>query len=620
MRHGISCLWVICDIYRNYIDVNVFFTRMYILMPNLAIKWIPVVSLTLLSFSAFGASFNCDHSSKNIEYIICANKQLSQMDEVLSQEYKEAKLVIQKNEIKSLIQEQRDWLKKDRNECVGDRCLINAYFSRISTLSGASGSVKTAYNGKAPDTIDNVSPAPYSVGLRVPSLTVDISLKDAIDCNTATSDNIYIDNGNGKRVNGDIECHDKSIRFSPYEQQTPTNSIINVVMSSGVKLKNRGKFEGYSWPILTERWSLGTAHINMEYINGMAVDARNDLYVAGRRGSGLGVSAFSSSGSVKWNRTLNLDAYNIAEDIAAGSADSVYVAAKIASPTKAGTSFQGYDSIAISYSSSGDKKWIKNFGNAGSDEALGISTDSLDFVYVVGLGNRKYDKSGDLDLSDYEAFIKKLDKTGSVIWEHVFGSTDHDAATAVTVASNGDVYVAGWTYGSIGSAKRGDGRDIFLSKFTANGEMLWSKVVLTGGWNYPSDIAIDNGGRIYIVGHMDMSKHQAASNYSGAGLVMQVSSDGNILWERNIGVDKTGIIHRLAVDRKDNVYVVDNDGGMAALSKISSNGDVLWRKIANNENNVNGGVAVNESGDVFIAVSDGQHGTIKKYSEDGRRF
>lgn len=94
-------------------------------------------SLLFFLFSAsIAASFDCTKSVNAIEEAICSNKELSALDENLSIQFK--KLVAHAQKPKTLIEEQKAWIKKDRNVCKNLPCLKNAYVSRIASLNDKS--------------------------------------------------------------------------------------------------------------------------------------------------------------------------------------------------------------------------------------------------------------------------------------------------------------------------------------------------------------------------------------------------------------------------------------------------------------------------------------------------
>jgi len=84
---------------------------------------------------AMGASFDCNKATSSVEKMICNNVMLSELDEQLGKQYKEAlnnasdtnKILIKK--------EQKSWMKDEQKICKTNTCLEIAYRSRISALN-----------------------------------------------------------------------------------------------------------------------------------------------------------------------------------------------------------------------------------------------------------------------------------------------------------------------------------------------------------------------------------------------------------------------------------------------------------------------------------------------------
>lgn len=89
-----------------------------------------------ISFMIFdtlqAASFDCTKEVTFVENMICNDSKLSKLDEDLASLYKSAlKSTDDKEKLKN---EQKDWLKYDRNNCEGVECLEEAYNNQIEFL------------------------------------------------------------------------------------------------------------------------------------------------------------------------------------------------------------------------------------------------------------------------------------------------------------------------------------------------------------------------------------------------------------------------------------------------------------------------------------------------------
>ena len=99
------------------------------ILPSLVL----LLGIQALPWLAQAASFDCAKAATKVEKTICANPELSKLDEQLHDAYQE--LLAQasdKEQIKSL---QRQWLKKSRNVCQDAACLSARYHTRLAELT-----------------------------------------------------------------------------------------------------------------------------------------------------------------------------------------------------------------------------------------------------------------------------------------------------------------------------------------------------------------------------------------------------------------------------------------------------------------------------------------------------
>lgn len=100
-----------------------------------------ILGACVMSAHANAASFDCAKAGTWVEKTICSNAELSQLDEVMAQEYK-AKLAsaIEYDDSSAYKKEtrnaQRNWLKFQRNSCKSEECLIREYKEHTGERSG----------------------------------------------------------------------------------------------------------------------------------------------------------------------------------------------------------------------------------------------------------------------------------------------------------------------------------------------------------------------------------------------------------------------------------------------------------------------------------------------------
>lgn len=106
-----------------------------------------VLCLAMLLAGAFltnhaeAASFDCRKASTATEKLICADGNLSSLDEKLQKTYQAALTAVAPSDKKELIAEQRNWIRYTRDICSDAACLGKVYAARIDLLSKTEGRI-----------------------------------------------------------------------------------------------------------------------------------------------------------------------------------------------------------------------------------------------------------------------------------------------------------------------------------------------------------------------------------------------------------------------------------------------------------------------------------------------
>lgn len=94
-------------------------------------NWVAFTVLLNLAPATFAASFDCSKAQSTVEKMICADAELSRLDDDMTTRYNEALNVQSRSG--ELRQAQRQWIR-ERNACLDLPCLKQAYIGRLSTL------------------------------------------------------------------------------------------------------------------------------------------------------------------------------------------------------------------------------------------------------------------------------------------------------------------------------------------------------------------------------------------------------------------------------------------------------------------------------------------------------
>ncbi len=199
-------------------------------------------------------------------------------------------------------------------------------------------------------------------------------------------------------------------------------------------------------------------------------------------------------------------------------------------------------------------------------------------------------------------------KAGSLFRE--VGTAQMDYAAAMAIDSDGNVFVAGSTYGDLDDdeVEKTD-TDLLIAKYDKHGDLLWART-----WGIldrredVSEIATDSSGNLYLVG--------SVGPYSAElGLVLKLNPNGDDLWSEELdgGSDTIVTVRGIAVDHLDDVYVTGGTDGLLGddgnsfgyldvfVRKYSSDKEVVWtQQFGGTQSEAGDSIAVSAQGRVFV--------------------
>jgi hypothetical protein len=127
-------------------------------------------------------------------------------------------------------------------------------------------------------------------------------------------------------------------------------------------------------------------------------------------------------------------------------------------------------------------------------------------------GTADFDPGPDVDNhvsnGSCDAFLTKFDSSGNFIWACTWGGTELDTGWGAAVDGSGNVYVAGYFWGTVdfdpgpdvdNHASNGE-YDPFLTKFDSSGNFIWARTWggTQGDAGYRA--AVDGSGNVYVTG------------------------------------------------------------------------------------------------------------------------
>lgn len=251
----------------------------------------------------------------------------------------------------------------------------------------------------------------------------------------------------------------------------------------------------------------------------LALDASNNIYISGYGSATWGSpvrpytaagpnDAFAvklnSSGVLQWNTFLGGSGDDYSHGVAVDASNNVYIAgfgsATWGTPVRAYSS--GNDAFAVKLNSAGVLQWNTFLGGAGTDTGNAVKVDSSGNIYFIGKSTAGWGSPVRAYTSNLDMFIVKLNTSGALQWNTFLGGTGNEGGSALIV-NGSNLYVVDDTDASWGTpvVPYTSGNEAFVAKLTAsNGNFLWNSFLGGSGDQYAYDLAMDGSGNLYIAG------------------------------------------------------------------------------------------------------------------------
>ncbi|MEZ6100359.1 MAG: SBBP repeat-containing protein [Pirellulaceae bacterium] len=298
---------------------------------------------------------------------------------------------------------------------------------------------------------------------------------------------------------------------------------------------------------------------------GVAANARGDVFVSSttnNQGSqkDIALSKYDSSGTLQWNIAAVTNTSDANNGIAADGLGNSYIASTTDLSLNGPNSGQE-DAFVRKYDSAGDVVWTRQVG--GMDRDFGTASAVNDRGDVFLTGYTTSDLVGTKHVG-WDGFLAKYDTSGAQQWVRQFGSDLDDYGTGIAADNFGNVFVVGTTDGSFGGTNLFLGReDVFVAKYDASGTEVWTRQFGTSGIDFAENLTLDTQGNVYITG---TTTGKLGEDVFGGedGFIGRLDAEGNVIWLRQFGTSKNENPIGIAYDGMGHVYVAGRTLGSFA--------------------------------------------------------
>ncbi len=271
----------------------------------------------------------------------------------------------------------------------------------------------------------------------------------------------------------------------------------------------------------------------------------------------------------------------------------------------------------------GEIQWQHSYGGSGDDHGGSVQS-TLDGGYIV-IGSSDSNNGDVLGNHGYfDAWILKLDSNGNIQWQHSYGGSNFDGASAIQQTTDGGYIVAAYSYSTDGDVIQNLGNcDYWILKLDTNGNIQWQKSYGGTDVDIPTSIQQTTDGG-YIVGGETFSSDGNINGFHGESdyWVVKLNSDGDFVWQKTLGGSDIDYADKIQ-QTNDGGFIISGyafsfDGDITGnhgasdywIVKLSSIGVIEWEKaLGGSSNEYNGSIQQTTNGGYIV--------TSYTYSNDG---
>jgi Ca2+-binding RTX toxin-like protein len=293
-----------------------------------------------------------------------------------------------------------------------------------------------------------------------------------------------------------------------------------------------------------------------DQVTKILVDTSNNVIVSGTTsdalpgqtnasGQDVFIAKYNATGSLLWTQQLADASAQFYGDTFLDNSGNVIVSRYTLGSTN--------DILVSKYDTDGTLLWNRQLGSSVSDTLRQTVLDSSGNVIVSG------DTDGFLAQSNQglsDVFVAKYAVDGTQLWARQLGSSNYDNITKTVVDANGNVIISGTTSGALAGQTNQGGQDIFVAKYDANGNLLWTKQLGSSAYDAINQTTIDLNGNIIVSGSASAALSGQTSLGSQDSFVAKYDANGNLVWLKQLGTASYESITGTRVDANGNVVII----------------------------------------------------------------
>lgn len=362
------------------------------------------------------------------------------------------------------------------------------------------------------------------------------------------------------------------------------------------------------------QWAISAKGDSFDSPLALVTDSQGNLYVAGyfqsstlkfgdivlvnKGGEDTFLGKFSPLGEVIWVKSFGGSGSERGTSLALDSNGYLYLTGYFESSNvqfgqKRLNPIGAWDIFLSKFDPSGEIVWVKTFGTENYEEPTGLACSKSSILMTgefssrsITFDNYTITNQGSEGLSDI--FFTKFSFDGNVQWAQGIGGNSFDRSHSIVLDYNENIYLA-CSFNSnmiiIGSDTLNNKgySDVFLVKYSTDGEPLWTRYGGGRDKDFLSSMAIDSKNNIVLAGLTMSNDFKFADSLvisaeSYDFFIIKFSTDGTLQWDKKIGNNSDEYVNSISIDADDYIYI----GGAFASDNLNLSPSVILNNSSNN--------------------------------------
>ncbi len=237
-------------------------------------------------------------------------------------------------------------------------------------------------------------------------------------------------------------------------------------------------------------------------------------------------------------------------------------------------------------------QWQKSFGESNDEYASEIKqTPDGGYIFVGSTNSTTGSYSN--NHGGFDILVIKINSTGGLEWQKLFGGTAMDFGRSIVTTSDGGYIVAGYTASTDFDAVGNHGnKDYLLLKLNSLGNVEWKKCLGGSLDDYCDTVINTSDGGYALAGYSGSHDGDVTAVLPNSGCwILKLNGNGNIIWQKSFQNNTYSTEYKIDIEQcLDNTFLIEyaasSPNGINVGNATYYYSDIFIKKIDSSGNNV----------------------------------